>query len=216
MTVSDHQELVKPPRRRLSTDEMRRLILQEARDLVIAKGPQAVTLKAVAERVGVTHGNVTHHFGTVATLHTALISAILEDLTLATAAAVAHLRQGEMDTGDVVNVVFGAFATGGAGRLVVWLAATGAGHRLAPFYAIIADLVGCLAGSEAGQRVGGSDSIGLMMAMLVTPALGDSLIGADLEKALGLQRHAVRQITAKSLTTLRSASVLAPNSGAAS
>jgi len=182
---------------------MRALILQQARHLAACEGPQAVTLKAVALGAGVTHGNVTYHFGSIDALHTALITAIFEDLTVATAAAVAHLRQGEMNTRDVVDVVFDAFAAGGAGRLVVWLAATGAGHRLAPFYSIIADLVGALAQSAAGQRAGGADGIGLMIATLILPALSDSLIGAGLATALRLEPDAVRQFAAGALATLR-------------
>lgn len=182
---------------------MRALILQQARHLVACEGPQAVTLKAVAARAGVTHGNVTYHFGSIDVLHTALITAIFEDLTVATAAAVAHLRQGEMNTRDVVNVVFDAFAAGGAGRLVVWLAATGAEHRLAPFYSIIAELVGALAQSTAGHRAGGADGIGVMIATLILPALSDSLIGADLATALRLDPDAVRQFAAGALATLR-------------
>jgi len=197
-------------RRRRTMTEMRDLILQEARQLAASEGPQAVTLKAVATRSGVTHGNVTYHFGTIDALHTALITAIFDDLTAATAGAVAHLRRGEMNTRDVVDVVFDAFAVAGAGRLVVWLAATGADHRLTPFYAGIAELVGALAQSEAGRHAGGADGIGLMVATLVMSALSDSLIGADLVSALGLERDAVRQFAAEALATLRERRAASP------
>lgn len=182
---------------------MRARAIQAARALLRAEGPQAITLKAVAAEAGVTHGNVTYHFGTVAALHTALITTIIEDITSATAAAVAHLRQGEMSVRDVVDVVFDAFAVGGAGRLVAWLAATGAGHRLAPLYAILADLVGGLAEDGAGQRAGGADAIGLMMAAIVVPALGESLIGAGVEAGLGLEQGAVRQFITDGQARLR-------------
>jgi len=151
----------------------------------------------------VTHGNVTYHFGTVEALHTALIASITEDLASATATAVAHLRQGEMSTREVVDVVFDAFAVGGAGRLVAWLAATGASHRLAPLYGIIADLVGGLAQGDVGRRAGGADAIGLMMAVVVVPALGESLIGVGLKAALGHQSGAVRQVAADGVANLR-------------
>ena len=182
---------------------MRAQVIQAARALLRAEGPQAITLKAVAAEAGVTHGNVTYHFGTVAALHTALIATIIEDITSATAAAVAHLRQGEMSVRDVVDVVFDAFSAGGAGRLVAWLAATGAGHRLAPLYAIIADLVGGLAEDDAGRRAGGADAIGLMMAAIVVPALGESLIGAGLEAGLGLEQGAVRRFVTDGQARLR-------------
>jgi AcrR family transcriptional regulator len=189
---------------------MRAQVIAAARELLQTEGPQAVTLKAAAVRAGVTHGNVTYHFGTVDALHSALIATIIEDLTAATAAAVAHLRAGEMSTRDVVDVVFDALVAGGAGRLVAWLAATGAGQRLAPLYAIIADLVGGLAEGEAGQRVGGTDAIGVMMAAIVIPALGGALIGDDLEAALGLEDGSVRQFVAEGVDRLRGRRMVAP------
>jgi AcrR family transcriptional regulator len=42
--------------------------LQAARALLIEAGPQAVTLKAVASRIGRTHANLLHHFGSAAGL----------------------------------------------------------------------------------------------------------------------------------------------------
>ena len=50
-------------RRRLSPDESRAAAIAAARELLLEAGPQAVTLKAVADRVGRTHANVLHHFG---------------------------------------------------------------------------------------------------------------------------------------------------------
>ncbi|MBE0529958.1 MAG: TetR/AcrR family transcriptional regulator [Rhodospirillales bacterium] len=203
MTISHLKALVKAPRRRRPPVEMRAHVIQAARELLQAEGPQAITLKAVAVRAGVTHGNVTYHFGTVDALHSALITSVIEDITSATTAAVAHLRQGEMSTRDVVDVVFEAFDVGGAGRLAAWLAATGADDRLAPLYAIIADLVGELAKGDAGRQAGGTSAIGLMMATVVFSALGESLIGTGLEAALGLERGSARQFTADGLTKLR-------------
>lgn len=203
MTISAFASPVKAPRRRRPPAEMRAQAIQAARELLRAEGPQAITLKAVAIQAGVTHGNVTYHFGTVDALHTALIATIIDDLRIATTAAVAHLRRGEISARDVVDVVFDAFTVSGAGRLAAWLAATGAGHRLEPLYAIVADLVGELAEGDSGRRAGGADAIGLMMATIIIPALGNSLIGPDLEKSLGLERDAVRQFTADGLAELR-------------
>ena len=52
-------------RRRLSPEASRQAALEAARELLIETGPQAVTLKAVAARVGRTHANLLHHFGSV-------------------------------------------------------------------------------------------------------------------------------------------------------
>jgi AcrR family transcriptional regulator len=50
-------------KKRLSPEQSRLAALVEARALLIETGPQAVTLKAVASRVGRTHANLLHHFG---------------------------------------------------------------------------------------------------------------------------------------------------------
>lgn len=182
---------------------MRALVILAARDLLQTKGPQTITLKAVAIRAGVTHGNVTYHFGTVGALHEALIAEMIEDLRSATAAAVLLLRQGEMSPRNVVDVVFDAFSAKGSGQLVAWLAATGAQCHLLPLYAVIADLVGDLAEGDLGLRAGGTDAIGLMMASIMVPALGESLIGNGLKAALGLKADALRVVAADGLDKLR-------------
>ena len=51
------------PRKRLSPEDSRAAALEAARDLLLEAGPQAVTLKAVAGRIGRTHANLLHHFG---------------------------------------------------------------------------------------------------------------------------------------------------------
>ncbi|HEX7657517.1 MAG TPA: TetR family transcriptional regulator, partial [Sphingomonas sp.] len=50
-------------RRRMSPEESRDAALEAARALLTESGPQAVTLKAVAGRIGRTHANLLHHFG---------------------------------------------------------------------------------------------------------------------------------------------------------
>ena len=55
-------------RKRLTQEESRTVALEAARALLIELGPQAVTLKAVASRIGRTHANLLHHFGSAAGL----------------------------------------------------------------------------------------------------------------------------------------------------
>ncbi|MFM8542890.1 MAG: TetR family transcriptional regulator, partial [Chakrabartia sp.] len=55
-------------RRRLSPEESRASALEAASAILIEAGPQAVTLKAVAARMGRTHANLLHHFGSAAGL----------------------------------------------------------------------------------------------------------------------------------------------------
>ena len=63
-------------RERLSQEESRSAALAAARRLLIAQGPQAVTLKAVAAEIGKTHANLLHHFGSLRKLRAATIEEI--------------------------------------------------------------------------------------------------------------------------------------------
>ncbi|MFC5187466.1 TetR/AcrR family transcriptional regulator [Actinomadura harenae] len=61
-------------RRRRTPEQAREEILDAATDLIARHGPDGVGLRRVAEAVGVTHGLVTHYFGT----YRALVRAVLE------------------------------------------------------------------------------------------------------------------------------------------
>ena len=63
-------------RERLSPEESRAAALEAARRLLIEKGPQAVTLKAVGAEIGKSHANLLHHFGSAAGLQSALAELI--------------------------------------------------------------------------------------------------------------------------------------------
>lgn len=65
--------MTKPARRRRSPDQARSEILAAATDLIAERGPDAVTLRQVGEAAGVTHGLVTHYFGTYETLVQAVL-----------------------------------------------------------------------------------------------------------------------------------------------
>jgi AcrR family transcriptional regulator len=56
--------------RRLSPEASRSAALERGA-LLIEQGPQAVTLKAVSARIGRTHANLLHHFGSAAELQRA-------------------------------------------------------------------------------------------------------------------------------------------------
>jgi AcrR family transcriptional regulator len=60
-------------RRRRTPEQAREEILDAAADLIARHGPDGVGLRRVADAVGVTHGLVTHYFGT----YRALVRAVL-------------------------------------------------------------------------------------------------------------------------------------------
>ncbi len=189
-------------RRRLSPDESRTAALDAARDILIAEGPQAVTLKAVAARVGRTHANVLHHFGSAVGLQKALAAMLAESVCASIAATVMRARRGEADPRLIVDMTFDAFDQQGAGALATWMIMAGNKDALDPILSAIHHLV-----DELGED--GHDDVSMHQdtLTLVLMALGDSLLGKPMADALGLPREAARDIAYKQLMT--SPSVLA-------
>lgn len=180
-------------RERLSPAESRTAALEAARALLIEAGPQAVTLKAVAARIGKTHANLLHHFGSAAGLQAELARTIGERVTAGIAGAVARARQGEADPREIVDRTFDAFDREGAGALAAWMILSGNRDALDPVLEAIHALV-----DQLGQ--GHEDRpVHEMTLWLVLAALGDSLLGGAMAAALRLRRDTAREIATRQL-----------------
>ena len=173
-------------KRRLSHHESRANALVAARGLLLEAGPQAVTLKAVAERVGRTHANLLHHFGSAAGLQSALAAEMAGAICGAIAEAVAARRAGDGSRRDVVDLVFDAFGKEGGGALASWMLVTGNRDALDPVLETIHRLVDQLH-PEDGAVVRST------ALTLVLMALGDALLGEPLAQSLGLAADAARE-----------------------
>lgn len=180
-------------RKRLSPDESRAAALEAARDLLLEAGPQAVTLKAVAARIGRTHANLLHHFGSAAELQSALAGHISSQVTEQIADAVEKARNGEADTRAIVDKTFNAFGQGGAGALAAWMILSGNRDALNPILDSIRSLVEQLTVGHEEHHVAESTL------WLVLAALGDSLLGPSIAEALGLPRDSARTIATQGL-----------------
>jgi AcrR family transcriptional regulator len=180
-------------RRRLNSEESRSAALEAARQLLLEQGPQAVTLKAVAAKVGRTHANLLHHFGSAAGLQAELARSIAGRVTGRIAEAVERARVGERDVREVVDGTFDAFDREGAGALAAWMILSGNRDALNPILDSIRALV-------AQLRVGHEEHhVPESTLWLVLAALGDSLLGEPITSALGLERDAARRIASDAL-----------------
>ena len=180
-------------RKRLSPDESRAAALEAARDLLLEAGPQAVTLKAVAARIGRTHANVLHHFGSAAELQSALAGQISAQVAGQIGEAVERARKGEADTSEIVDKTFDAFGPGGAGALAAWMILSGNRDALNPILDSIRNLVEQLRVGHEEHHVAESTL------WLVLAALGDSLLGPSIAEALGLPKDSARMIASQGL-----------------
>jgi AcrR family transcriptional regulator len=180
-------------RRRLSPEESRSAAIEAARRLLLERGPQAVTLKAVAAEVGRTHANLLHHFGSASGLQGELARAIAGSVTSTIAEAVERARAGETDARDIVDRTFDVFDREGAGALAAWMILTGNRDALNPILDSIRSLVAQLSVGHEERHVAESTLT------LVLNALGDSLLGAPIAEALGLPRDTARELAAARL-----------------
>ena len=182
-------------RKRLSPEESRDAALEAARALLLEAGPQAVTLKAVSARIGRTHANLLHHFGSAAGLQKALAASIAESVTAKIGAAVLRARTSDQDPREVVDLTFDAFGKEGAGALASWMILNGNEDALDPILEAIHRLVDEIAEGH------GEDALPLHeeTLQLTLMALGDALLGGPMARALSLPRDKAREMAAAAL-----------------
>lgn len=185
-------------RKRLSPEESRQVALEAARALLIEAGPQAVTLKAVAARIGRTHANLLHHFGSASGLQKALAEHLARTVCESIVEAVRASRAGFGSPREVVDLAFDAFDKEGAGALASWMILTGNEDALTPIVETIHELVDEIAPEEAEDHSGNLRLHQETLA-LVLMAMGDALIGRTLARSLGLPPTAARDRALKML-----------------
>lgn len=192
---------IEAPTKRLrrTAEAAREAALEAARDLLLSEGPSALTLKAVAARIGTGHANLLHHFGSAAGLQTALMERMICDTVARVERAVERLRSGEAAPREIVDVVFDAHGRDGIGRLTAWLTSTGEAERLRPLFDVLRDLIRAI---EAGATLPADEArrrIIDMTLLLVLAGLGDSLIGPMLHDTLGQAPGRARDIVAEAV-----------------
>lgn len=191
-----------PERKRLTPEESRDAALEAARAILIEAGPQAVTLKAAAARIGRTHANLLHHFGSAAGLQRALARSLAESVCTQIAGLIreAHTSEEartEAKPREVVDLAFDAFDKSGAGALASWMILSGNEDALDPILDVIHQLVDQIAAVEGEES---SVSLREDTLSLVLMAMGDALLGEPLAKSLDLPRGAAREIALRQLT----------------
>ena len=180
--------------KRLSPEASRFAALEAARLLLIEAGPQAVTLKAVAGRIGRTHANLLHHFGSASGLQRDLAEYLTKKICVAIAEAVVRAQDGEMPPRQLADLIFDSFDSEGAGALASWMLLSGNEDALNPIVDTIHALVDEIA--EDGHADHKLHELTLEIVLL---ALGDALMGGPLSASLGLSRETGRVIAERRL-----------------
>jgi AcrR family transcriptional regulator len=180
---------------RRTPEEARTLALASARRLLLADGPNAITLQAVAADLGMSHTNLIHHFGSAGGLQSELMRQMVSELTTTIESAVMRLRAGKGEVKDFVDIVFDAFDQGGAARLAAWMVLSGESMHLAPIEEVVRDHIDSVErGADANKAVSVHERITSATLFVVVAALGDAIIGNQLRKMVGREREAVRML----------------------
>jgi TetR/AcrR family transcriptional regulator, repressor for neighboring sulfatase len=184
---------------RRTPEEARTLALASARRLLLAEGPDAITLQSVATDLGMSHTNLIHHFGSAAGLQSELMRQMVSELTAAIESAVMRLRAGKGEFRDFVDIVFDAFDRGGAGRLAAWIVLSGEATRLAPVGEVVRDYIDSVERSADPGAQDVHERVTSATLFVTMAALGDAIIGNHLRRMVGRERDAVRRIIGRLL-----------------
>jgi AcrR family transcriptional regulator len=180
--------------RRLTPEASRLAALEAARALLIEAGPQAVTLKAVAGRIGRTHANLLHHFGSASGLQRDLAGYLGNMVCAEIGTAILQMRGGAVTPRQLADLIFDSFDRGGGGALASWMLLSGNEDALDPIVEAIHRLVDEIA--DTGHADIRLHELTLEMVLL---GLGDALMGGPLSASLGLKRETAREIAGRRL-----------------
>jgi len=183
-------------RRRRTPEEARLEVLACARARLLAGGQDSVTLKAVADDLGMTHANLIHHFGSAEGLQSALMGSMVADLSNALDAAIARLRTDEGAPLELINAVFDAFAEGGAGKLAAWIVLKGDLTHLEPVRAAVNGLVEAIRDKLGDPMTASPKQLSSAVLFIALSAFGEALIGPPLRDMLDQDEDASRQVVA--------------------
>ena len=142
----------------------------------------------MAARIGRTHANLLHHFGSVAGLHAALAGDIAVAVAGSITGSIGRMRRGEARLRDVVEAMFDAFIEQGVGELIAWIVLTRQREALEPVVDAIAQVIRDISDPSEDRPL---DQATLGLVLL---AIGDSLVGTEVARACGLGRSAARDI----------------------
>lgn len=166
----------RPPRVRRAAPDMRQQALAAARRIIVAGPGDALTMRAVADAAGVTHPNLSHHFGSLAGLHAALAEELVRELMTSLRSLHIDVDSTE-DDATIVDRVFDLFDQEGLGKVVGWLVRSGETARLQPVNEILAEFLGELAQghSKAKARALARDFLVLTFAAYAESSVGPLL-----------------------------------------
>jgi AcrR family transcriptional regulator len=183
---------------RRAAPDMREQALAAARRLIVEQPEEALTMRAVAEAAGVTHPNLSHHFGSLAGLHAALAEELIREL-LAGLRAVGLDLDSNDDYAELVDRVFDLFAKKGLGRVLGWLVRSHETARLQPVKDLMSEFI---AGLVQGRSAEDAAIVARDALILSFAAYAESSVGPLLGSLLKVGAAERKSSFVKALTAL--------------
>lgn len=170
-----------------------------ARRLILQGDEPVLTMRAVADAIGVTYPNLSHHFGSAAGLHAAVAEEMVRELLQGLREIADELNDGP-DACRLVDRMFDLFGRQGLSRVISWLVQSGEAIRLEPVRAMLSDYI-----TEAGKRHGadGADRHIAKIAMIVSMAAhAEASAGPLIGDVLGFSAEQRRDLLARMIAPL--------------
>ncbi|WP_265587860.1 TetR/AcrR family transcriptional regulator [Sphingomicrobium arenosum] len=177
----------------MSPEQSRAVAVATARDILREQGAAAVTLKAVAGRMGRTHAALLHHFGSVDGLHAQLADEIAHEVADSIAGSIGRYQAGKVKLRPVIEEMFTAFRDQHFGELIAWVVLQRRREALAPVEHAIASVV------EKITEPGDTRALDRATMGLVLLAIGDALVGAEVARACNLEPAVAHDIAVKQI-----------------
>lgn len=181
---------------RRAAPDMRGQALAAARRLIVERPDEVLTMRAVADATGVTHPNLSHHFGSLAGLHAALAEELVRELLAGLRTLGLSVDDGENDDYDaLVDRVFDLYDQQGLGRVVAWLVRSGETARLKPINELLGQFIEELAHGRSNNeaRMVARDALILSFAAYAESSVGP-LLGSIFEISAAQRRKYFAQV----------------------
>lgn len=189
-----------PKRIRRSPADLRAEALAAARQLIVEGREPVLTMRAVADAIGVTYPNLSHHFGSASGLHAAIAEDLVRELLANISAIGKEMEHSDADFARLVDRVFDLFDRDGLGHVIGWLVRSGDSATIEPVRVLLTDFI-----DERRQRAGESTGkrIAEIALMVTFSAYAEASAGSLLGLAFGVDRDQRRAVVARALNAIR-------------
>jgi AcrR family transcriptional regulator len=178
-------------RQRRTPEVARAIILAAAEQLLADGGVEAVQVRAVARKAGITDAGVTHHFRDRQGLLTALIDDVSRRMRSTIDTVVEEWLAGDVDVGRLLRALAKPYRKGYA-ELAVALHAAGWRDRGEPIFGKVVDVIHT---ARLAQAKGPAPSIldtRLAVAAFHNAIATDSLFGQEFRRSAGVKASAAK------------------------